>query len=109
MSFIRSFTHSLIHPFIHSLTYSGDIDLCLVPEIPLTDELLRGPEGYLPFLFERVREHGHAVVVVAEGAGEELCGKSAEVDKGGNRKLPKIGVRVVFFLVVALSALKSDN
>jgi 6-phosphofructokinase 1 len=71
---------------------SGDIDLCLVPEIALTDELLRGPEGYLAFLMRRVQEKGHAVVVVAEGAGEDLCGKSAEVDKGGNRKLPKIGV-----------------
>ena len=53
---------------------------------------------------------GHAVVVVAEGAGEELLGtnivikyfwykisihtfigKSAETDAGGNRKLPAIG------------------
>ena len=40
-----------------------------------------------------MQEVGHAVVVVAEGAGEELCGKSVEVDKGGNRKLPKVGVR----------------
>jgi len=29
--------------------------------------------------------------VVAEGAGEELLGKSAETDAGGNRKLPAIG------------------
>jgi 6-phosphofructokinase 1 len=71
---------------------SGDIDLCLIPEVPLTDELLRGPGGYLSFLLQRVRDRGHAVVVVAEGAGEDLCGKSAEVDMGGNRKLPKIGV-----------------
>ena len=35
----------------------------------------------------------HAVVVVAEGAGEELLGQSAETDAGGNRKLPAIGVR----------------
>jgi len=50
---------------------SGDIDLCLIPEIVLTDELLRGPDGYLAFLLRRVQERGHAVVVVAEGAGEE--------------------------------------
>ena len=36
-------------------------------------------------------EQGHAVIVVAEGAGEDLLGKSAEVDAGGNRKLPPIG------------------
>lgn len=76
---------------------TGDIDLCLVPEIPLTAELLRGPGGYLSFLLQRVKERGHAVVVVAEGAGEELCGKSVEVDKGGNRKLPKIGVSTVSY------------
>eukprot|EP00968_Pinguiococcus_pyrenoidosus_P021497 scaffold2808_cov255-Pinguiococcus_pyrenoidosus.AAC.14 len=34
---------------------------------------------------------GHAVIVVAEGAGEDVLGKSAEVDAGGNRKLPQIG------------------
>jgi len=38
-----------------------------------------------------VLEKGHAVVVVAEGAGEELLGQSAETDAGGNRKLPQIG------------------
>ena len=29
--------------------------------------------------------------MVAEGAGEELLGKSAEMDASGNRKLPAIG------------------
>ena len=28
---------------------------------------------------------------MAEGAGEDILGKSTEVDKGGNRKLPAIG------------------
>ena len=36
---------------------------------------------------------GHAVIVVAEGAGEELLGQSIEMDASGNRKLPAIGVR----------------
>tara|TARA_B110000091_G_C13456315_1_gene326203 strand:- start:151 stop:357 length:207 start_codon:yes stop_codon:yes gene_type:complete len=31
------------------------------------------------------------VVVVAEGAGEELLGKNAETDKSGNPILPKVG------------------
>ena len=31
------------------------------------------------------------MVVVAEGAGEDVLGQSTEVDAGGNRKLPKIG------------------
>ncbi len=40
---------------------------------------------------QRVKDNGHAVVVVAEGAGEELLGTNAAVDAGGNRKLPAIG------------------
>jgi 6-phosphofructokinase 1 len=53
---------------------------------------LEGENGILPFLKERVALQGHAVVVVAEGAGEELLGKSNVLDAGGNRKLPPIGV-----------------
>ena len=72
----------------HSTMSSSDVDLCLVPEVPI---VLEGPKGCLPHLRRRVREQGHAVVVVAEGAGEELLGESAEVDAGGNKKLPPIG------------------
>ena len=32
------------------------------------------------------------MIVVAEGAGEELLGQSIEMDASGNRKLPAIGV-----------------
>lgn len=74
---------------VHATLASGDVDLCLVPEVAIE---LDGPSGCLPFLMERVQKQGHAVVVVAEGAGEELLGKSAETDAGGNRKLPAIGV-----------------
>ena len=43
-----------------------------------------------------MKEQGYAVVVVAEGAGEELLGESAEVDKSGNKKVRKreLGARV---------------
>eukprot|EP00521_Asterionellopsis_glacialis_P008430 CAMPEP_0195285968 /NCGR_PEP_ID=MMETSP0707-20130614/3608_1 /TAXON_ID=33640 /ORGANISM="Asterionellopsis glacialis, Strain CCMP134" /LENGTH=634 /DNA_ID=CAMNT_0040345545 /DNA_START=209 /DNA_END=2113 /DNA_ORIENTATION=+ len=67
---------------------SGDVDLVLVPEVPI---VLEGPDGILPFLRQRVKEQKYAVVVVAEGAGEELLGVSDQVDAGGNRELPKIG------------------
>ena len=69
---------------------SGEVDLCLIPELPI---VLDGPGGCLPFLYERVKEQGHALVVVAEGAGEDLLGQSATTDAGGNRKLPPIGVQ----------------
>ena len=67
---------------------SGDVDAVLVPEVPI---VLDGEDGILPFIYRRTKEQKYAVVVVAEGAGETLLGKSTEVDKGGNRKLPAIG------------------
>ena len=53
--------------------------------------MLDGPTGCLPHLWERVKQKGYAVVVVAEGAGEELLGESTETDASGNKKLPQIG------------------
>jgi 6-phosphofructokinase 1 len=67
---------------------SYDVDLCLVPEVTI---VLDGPKGCLPHLRRRVKEQGYAVVVVAEGAGEEVLGVSAETDASGNKKLPQIG------------------
>jgi 6-phosphofructokinase 1 len=75
---------------VHATLASGDVDLCLVPELAVE---LEGEHGCLPFLYDRVKLQGHAVVVVAEGAGENLLGTSSVIDKGGNRKLPPIGVR----------------
>jgi 6-phosphofructokinase 1 len=73
---------------VHATMASGDVDLCLVPEVPI---VLEGENGCLPHLWRRVKKQGYAVVVVAEGAGEELVGTSAETDASGNKKLPKIG------------------
>jgi 6-phosphofructokinase 1 len=72
----------------HATMASGDVDLCLVPEVPL---VLDGELGCLPHLKQRVKEQGYAVVVVAEGAGEDVLGTSTEVDGSGNKKLPAIG------------------
>lgn len=73
---------------VHATMSSGDVDLCLVPEVPT---VLEGENGCLPHLWRRVRKQGFAVVVVAEGAGEEILGTSSETDASGNKKLPKIG------------------
>lgn len=72
----------------HATMASSDVDLCLVPEVPV---VLEGPNGCLPHLMQRVQQQGFAVVVVAEGAGEEILGASAETDASGNKKLPAIG------------------
>ena len=52
----------------HSTMASGDVDLCLVPEVPL---VLEGETGCLSHLWRRVKSQGYAVVVVAEGLGDE--------------------------------------
>ena len=74
----------------HATLGSGNVDLCLVPEVPI---VLDGPAGCLPHLCRRVKEKGYTVVVlvVAEGGGEELLGESTEVDASGNKKLPQMG------------------
>ena len=73
---------------VHATLGSGDVNLCLVPEVPT---VLEGEIGCLPHLYKTVKQKGYAVVVVAEGAGEEILGESTEVDASGNKKLPAIG------------------
>src|SRR5580704_17490100 len=48
---------------------SHDVDFVLIPEVPFGFD---GPGGFTARLRERVRRQGHAVIVAAEGAGQEL-------------------------------------
>jgi 6-phosphofructokinase 1 len=66
---------------------SGDVNFCLVPESPFTLEAL------LRALEERLKLRGHAVIVVAEGAGQELLQKHTSArDASGNLLHDDIGV-----------------
>ena len=67
---------------------SHDVDFVLIPEVQF---LLDGPDGFLGLLRERVRRQGHAVVVVAEGAGQDLLDYDGAVDASGNVRLADIG------------------
>ncbi len=68
---------------------SQDVNFTLVPEVPFK---LEGEGGFLAALTARIRKRGHAVVVVAEGAGQELLhDPKAERDASGNVKLADIG------------------
>ncbi len=68
---------------------SSDVNVCLVPEVPFA---LEGPGGLLAALVERLRVRGHAVVVVAEGAGQDLLQNAGtERDASGNVRLKDIG------------------
>ena len=67
---------------------NGNVNFCLVPEVPFD---LEGPNGFLPHLKTRLLNKEHAVVVVAEGAGQHLFDATLGKDKSGNRKLQDIG------------------
>ena len=68
---------------------SQDVNFCLIPEMPFT---LEGETGLLSALERRLERKNHAVVVVAEGAGQNLLGGSDEKDASGNAKLQDIGL-----------------
>jgi len=66
-----------------------DANYVLIPEVPFA---LDGPKGLLDHLLDRVRSRGHAVIVAAEGAGQDLmAGVETGVDASGNRRLNDIG------------------
>ncbi|MFH2007565.1 MAG: ATP-dependent 6-phosphofructokinase [bacterium] len=66
-----------------------DVNLVLVPEQKFD---LNGGKGILSFLEKRLKSRGHAVIVVAEGAGQEIFEASGERDASGNVKLQDIGL-----------------
>ena len=69
---------------------SQDVNFTLVPEVPFT---LDGERGFLAALKQRILKRAHAVVVVAEGAGQDLLGtEEAARDASGNVKLKDIGL-----------------
>jgi len=71
----------------HATLASGQVDVCLIPEVPFH---LHGKNGLLSHLHRVLKKQGSAVVVVAEGAGEDLV-STGERDESGNVKLGDIG------------------
>ena len=78
-----------------------DVNLCLVPEVPFT---LDGDGGVLDILADRLTRRRHAVVVVAEGAGQELLAPAHDTDASGNARLGDIGAWLRERLIVGLVA-----
>ena len=67
-----------------------EVNFVLIPEISFD---LYGENGFLNVLRKRLEERHHAVVVVAEGAGQDLFeSKVQEKDASGNVKHKDIGV-----------------
>ena len=68
---------------------SGHVNFTLIPEVPFQ---LAGDDGLLAKLERRLAAKQHAVIVVAEGAGQDLLPvHKEEYDASGNRKLGDIG------------------
>jgi 6-phosphofructokinase 1 len=66
-----------------------NVNFVLIPEVPFH---LDGQRGFLEALRYHLARHKHAIVVVAEGAGQELMQTAQEFDASGNRKLGDIGI-----------------
>ncbi len=67
-----------------------DVNFLLVPEVPFK---LEGESGFLAVLKKRILDRKHALIVVAEGAGQDiLAGKDAGRDASGNLLLNDIGI-----------------
>jgi 6-phosphofructokinase 1 len=68
---------------------SGEVNYCLIPEQPFA---LEGDKGLLAVLEQRLSRKSHAVIVVAEGAGQDVIpAESLEKDASGNIKKADIG------------------
>lgn len=65
------------------------VNFVLVPEAPF---VLHGEGGLLPALKERLEKRHHALLVVAEGAGQHLMPGTGEKDSSGNVILQDIGL-----------------
>ena len=76
----------------HACLAMNDANFILVPEVPFD---LHGDSGFLAHLKKRMLDRHHAVICIAEGAGQELLEKdsaSQKRDASGNVKLEDIGV-----------------
>ena len=66
---------------------SQDVNFALIPEVPFKLEV------FLAALKERLRTKSHAVIAVAEGAGQDLLNpERSDRDASGNVKLKDIGL-----------------
>ncbi len=70
----------------------SEVNFVLIPEVPFD---LEGEGGFLKALQQRLMDRQHAVILVAEGAGQELFQSTPdamETDASGNIRLKDIGI-----------------
>ena len=67
----------------------GNVDFVLIPEVKFA---LEGERGQLEAVRYKIAKKKSAVIVVAEGAGQELMEGYEEIDASGNKRPKDIGV-----------------
>jgi 6-phosphofructokinase 1 len=73
----------------HTVLAAHEANFVFIPEVPFE---LEGPDGLYDQLEARLKEKNHAVIVVAEGAGQDLLPVQEGTDASGNKKLADIGL-----------------
>ena len=69
---------------------TGEANFVLIPEVPFA---LDGEHGLLALVESRIRARGHAVIIAAEGAGQDLIhGKPRRRDASGNTLNADVGI-----------------
>jgi 6-phosphofructokinase 1 len=73
----------------HTALAINDVNFVLVPEVSFD---LDGPNGLLTHLEHRILHRRHAVILIAEGAGQDLIPDTGLIDASGNKVYGDIGV-----------------
>lgn len=77
----------------HAALACSGVQAVLIPEVELK---LEGERGLYQFIERRLSRKGHAVIVVAEGAGQELFNQTEsdfpQTDLSGNVRLKDVGI-----------------
>ncbi len=84
---------------------SSVTNFCIIPEIPL---VLDGPNGLFKALERRYRHKNHVVMVVAEGAGQDLFKSAAAKDASGNILKHDIGHLLVDKITTYFKKIRKD-
>lgn len=69
----------------------SNVDFVLIPEVPFE---MDSTHGLLEALRYRVAKRGSAVIVVAEGAGQQLLATDGSTDASGNKRYGDIGLHL---------------
>lgn len=73
----------------HTALAANEANFVLIPEVPFD---LEGDNGLLHHLEKRIVDRGHALIIVAEGAGQELLPPTNKTDRSGNMIFGDIGL-----------------